>query len=125
MRFKALNTLAVVYQIIAVTVAVVGTLGGIVVAAAPNYTIDPVSYKITDLPRNPLPGIGVVFVALFLALSIYAFGQLIQLLVALEDNTRETADYLSRMRGGSKTQTQTAPQLAKRRVLDDVPEPDM
>jgi hypothetical protein len=109
-RFGSLRTVSHIYKVIGALII----LGG-AIAAFSAFTA-PYGFGFVT-------GIITVIVTLLLAVSCSAFGDLIMLLVALEENTRATAEALSRMRKSAAPQP---PQLRKSKAaLDDFPDPEM
>lgn len=102
-RFRVLRFLALLYQILAWIVLVLGILaavGVVVLGATAGRGMVPVVPGMQALPRagGLLGGIGVglatLLGAVFYFVLLYAVGELIHLGLAIEENTRETAYYL-------------------------------
>jgi hypothetical protein len=105
-RYRALRFVSGLYKIIAILlflVAIVGGIGAAFVAGGPIPVLNATTGVITTIPnQNPLISSVIAFVATFisgaiLAISLYAFANLIDLLIATEENTRLTAALLNRV----------------------------
>jgi len=103
-KFTVLRIIGTIYKVLAWIVLILGLLAALGVLAAGVWGETQVlrTPRIFPRPYTPLMGIaGGVFGALGIALGagfyfllIYALGEAIYLALAIEENTRETAQYL-------------------------------
>ena len=104
-RFRALRALALLYRIVAWVVLVGGVLAALLVAiiSAIQARVGTPSPLLADLPilgdlvgplAGVLAGIVMLVVALLQFLLFHAANEVIELGLAIEHNTRETAYYL-------------------------------
>lgn len=102
-RFRALHIVAGIFKIIAWITLVIGGLGGcLTIAVGGLLFVGGASARdastalgITSGIGGVATGIGIIIAVAIYFLFIYAFGELIYLLIALEENTRATADKLA------------------------------
>lgn len=100
-RFRVLRFLALVYQILAWIVLVLGILSAIAVvvlgATAGETRVVPgmpVVPMVGGLIGGISAGVALLLGSIFYFLLLYAAGELVYLGLAIEENTRETAYYL-------------------------------
>ena len=103
-KFTVLRTIGTVYKVLAWIVLVLGILAALGVLAAGVWGearavrapgIFPRSYvPLMGIAGGFLGALGIALGAGFYFLLIYAFGEAIYLALAIEENTRETAQYL-------------------------------
>ena len=82
-KYQALKFLAIVYKVIAVLIAV-GGLVTLVIAFIAAVTVEDTSDRYTSI----LLQLGGFIGSVFFAVTLYAFGELIRLLIDIEANTR-------------------------------------
>lgn len=98
-KFRVLRIVSTILKILAWIVLVIGVLGGCavlvfgIVGGSNARELGPLA----GLLGGTFGGLIAIFVALFYFLIIYAYGELISLLIALEENTRLTAERLQAM----------------------------
>lgn len=94
--YREARTLAIVYRVLAVLVAV-GTIALVLVGArmAATLALLAAERNIAVEPYNPLP---LVAGGLLLALALYTAGALLSLMADMATAQRETADVMKRMR---------------------------
>lgn len=102
-RYTALRTIATIYKILGIVVAVVTVLAVLVLcvasvlggAAVSNLERNMIGSRVLDgvLGGVLAGGLGLIYGGV-VSLTLYAFGEAIYLLIALEENTRATAMYL-------------------------------
>jgi hypothetical protein len=90
-RYRALRTVATIIRILAYVVAIIGAIGVIIGAIAA------IGQGVVGQGLLVLVG-GLLYVAV-IALFLFAYAELIRLIIAVEDNTRLTAEAVSG-RGG-------------------------
>ena len=104
-RFKALRAVALVYRILAWITLVVGVLFAFLVVVlgvlqarrgqpSPVLTSFPLVGGVRSLATGLLTGLGLLGASFVQFLLLYAGNEVIQLGLAVEENTRETALYL-------------------------------
>lgn len=96
-KFRVLRIVGTVYKVLAWLVLAVGVLGGcltlaggFVGGASPRSELGPVA----GLLGGAFGGLVLIFITFVYFLFLYAFGDMIYLLLALEENTRLTAERL-------------------------------
>ena len=93
-RYRALRTVATIIRVLAFIIAILGGLGVLIASVAIGVSDDGgVGQGLATLVG------GALYVA-FIALFMFAYGELINLIIAVEDNTRRTAEALAG-RGGA------------------------
>ncbi len=99
-RFIALRIIAVVFKVLAWITLILGLLGAIGLFA---WGLRLASFAGAPLPRMMNAGLvgalSVAFMAVVYFLLLYAAGDSIHLFLAIEENTRATAQYLGQGRG--------------------------
>jgi hypothetical protein len=100
-KYRALRIISWIYRVLAILVLILAVVGAVL------SFIGPASLGVTDTPENaalisnlslgPVGAIGSLVSGILIALGLYAFGQLFQLLIDLEENTRGTTLLLQRM----------------------------
>ncbi len=115
-KFGVLRVVATIFKVLAWIVLVVGILG-----ACASIAIGAMPGLLGANSRNALPvgaggllvglatGVGVIFFCILYFLLLYAFGDIFHLLIALEENTRLTAERL--LEPASEAGKVTKPQL--------------
>lgn len=104
-RFRALRVVAVVWKVLAWIILILGVLCALFVVVIgaiqgrfgePSAVIAavPVVNSVTGLLTGVVLGVGLLLGALVQFVLMYAAGEVIELGLALEQNTRETAFYL-------------------------------
>lgn len=99
-KYRALRILSWVFRIIAVLIMLGGVAFGVLLAVTPSIQID---YSNLDgirvIPAPPLvgPGIGLALSSVLISLFLYAFGQLLNLFMDLEENSRRTNILLQKL----------------------------
>lgn len=100
-KYGVLRIIATINKIIAWLVLVLGVLGGCVslaVGLLPSLTSASTrtapSLLVGGLAAGMLTGFGAIAISLLYFLVFYSFGELIYLLIDLEENTRATAEQL-------------------------------
>jgi hypothetical protein len=104
-RFRALRVVAVVWKVLAWIVLIAGILAALFVVVIgaiqgrfgePSMVLAmvPGIKMVTGLIPGVIAGVGLALGALIQFVLMYAFGEVIELGLALEQNTRETAYYL-------------------------------
>jgi hypothetical protein len=103
-RFRALGVVSSFFKVVAWIVLTVGLVATIVVAAlgaiqarsgvSPLLANVPILNQTSGLVPALLLGAGVLLVALIKFVLLYGLAEFIQVMVAIEQNTRETAYYL-------------------------------
>ncbi|MFO8035103.1 MAG: hypothetical protein R6U57_00535 [Anaerolineales bacterium] len=115
-RFKVLRTIGNIYKILGIVAAVITILAALGIcamsflgsAALARYTQDFGNMPLPYLPRagGVLAGvIGAIISILYggmIAISFYGLGEGVELLIAMEENTRKSAQLLDQM--GSTTE---------------------
>jgi hypothetical protein len=104
-KYGVLRVVATIFKILAWIVLVVGLLGACVSIAASavpgllgaGARNNPLGIGSEGLIVGLATGLGVIFLAVLYFLFLYAFGELIYLLIALEENTRLTAERLHQL----------------------------
>ncbi len=105
-KYRALRFISGLYKIIAIIIfllAIVGAIGAALIGGGPSLAYNPTTGTIITVPnQNPVVSAVVAFVGTLLggailAVSLYAFANLIDLLIATEENTRMTAALLNRL----------------------------
>jgi hypothetical protein len=106
-KYGVLRIIATINKIIAWLVLVLGVLGGCVslaIGLVPALTgtggRDAAALAAGGLIGGLLGGIGAIFVAVLYFLVFYAFGEMIYLLIDLEENTRLTSERLREIAKG-------------------------
>ena len=93
-RFTALRVIGTVFKVLAWTSLILGLMGAIGALVMVFLLSGPPSLLGLDV-RSPLAAIAVFIVALIIAvfsfLSLYAVGESVYLILAVEENTRRTA----------------------------------
>ena len=128
-RFGALRLVGNLYRMLAVIILLGGIAVGILITLGSQIVINPVTYEVTKGPINILPALGLGFLSIVISLGLFGFAQLIDLMLALEENTRETAEILDRARKTPAStpaprSTQEAP-VRKVRSLLRADDPDL
>lgn len=82
-KYPALKVLSVVYKVLAVLTAVGGVVA-LVIAVVGAFTIEDASLRAAGI----LLQLGAFVGSLFVAVTLYAFGELVELLIDIEWNTR-------------------------------------
>lgn len=102
-RYRVLRVVATILKVIAVIVLLFGILGACVslafgaipgLAGAGSNSRDTFGLGVGGILGGALVGVGVLFASLLYFLLLYAFGDVMSLLIALEENTRVTAERL-------------------------------
>ena len=104
-RFRALRVVSVVWKVLAWIILILGILSGLFVVVIgaiqgrvgqPSTVLStvPVVSTVTGLLSGVLLGVGLLLGALVQFVLMYAAGEVIDLGLSLEQNTRETAYYL-------------------------------
>jgi len=104
-RFRTLRLVSTIYKIIAwigfilgfllaVVIVIFGAIQGQAGAPSPLVANLPVASQLTGLIPGVIAGVGIIIVALVQFVCFYAISELIQVGLAIEENTRETAYYL-------------------------------
>jgi hypothetical protein len=97
-RFGVLRVMSTIFKIVGVALAIVAILGGLISAAVSMTSSDLFTDWGFDENTGALFGMFMAFVGLvgglIYALITYGFGELIMLLIAIEDNTAKTANLL-------------------------------
>lgn len=102
-KFGVLRIVATIYKVLAWIVLVVGVLGGCLslgmgalgfVSGAASSSAFERSLGVTGALGGMVSGVIVIFFAALYFLVLYALGETIYLLLALEENTRATAERL-------------------------------
>jgi glutamine cyclotransferase len=95
-RYRALRAIINIYQLAAVTIGVLGVIGGVgmMFTRVGGYTISGIYYPGESLFFQ---GLTVVIGSLLTSLGLAAFSQVLELLIHIEENTRNTALRLGRM----------------------------
>jgi hypothetical protein len=93
-KYRALETVSVIYKLAAILIFGGAVLVGGLTMVTPSMDYDFASNRFTSGPPLVLPGLGIVIGGAMAAVSTFAFGQLITLLIDLEENTRRTANLL-------------------------------
>src|SRR5829696_1890913 len=88
-RYRALRTIAAIIRILAYVVAVIGAIGFVIGSGA----------IIEGGPGGLFILVGGLLYAAVVALFLFAYAEIIRLIIAVEDNTRVTAEALAG-RGG-------------------------
>lgn len=110
-RFKVLRTIGNIYKILGIIIAAITILVALGICAASflgsaavaRYTRDFGNMPFPYLPRagGALAGvIGAIFAILYggmMAISFYGLGEGVELLIAMEENTRKSAELLDEM----------------------------
>jgi hypothetical protein len=81
MKYRFLGAVSTIYYFMAVTVSLIGVILGV--------------FSITTTRNGIISGFIIIIGSLLTALSLAAFGQLIQLMIDLAENTAESARYLA------------------------------
>jgi len=107
-RFQILRSFGVIYKIlggIAGVITIISALGvclmSVISGAALDeamryYGSDPFGGMISGLVGGLILSLGIIIYGGFLAVTLYAIGELVFLLIAMEENTRTTALLLQR-----------------------------
>ncbi|MBI4788194.1 MAG: hypothetical protein HY782_14275 [Chloroflexi bacterium] len=101
-KFGVLRIVATIYKVLGWIVLVIGVLGAcgaVAISAVGTSVIGARNAEALGLGTGGLVGglilgLGAIFFAILYFLLLYAFGELISLLIALEENTRLTAERL-------------------------------
>lgn len=107
-RFGILRLIGSIYKILGIIVAVITLLGAIAVCATSvlgGAALEQFMGNVQQYSRGPwgmmggmagglIGGIGIILSGLAMAIGLYAGGELIYLLLSLEENTRVTARLL-------------------------------
>ena len=99
-------------------VGVFGVLAGVLVALSPSFDFQRVNGELELVTGPPLvgPGLGVILGSVLVAVALFAFAELIQVLLDMAADMRTTAAYFERREapGGEQRQRTTAHPLARR-----------
>src|SRR5258708_23271762 len=96
-KYRALRFISGLYKIIAIIIfllAIVGAIGAALIGGGPSLAYNPTTGTIITVPnQNPVVSAVIAFVGALLggailAVSLYAFANLLDLLIATEENTR-------------------------------------
>lgn len=90
-RYRALRIVSILYRIAAALVFLAGLVVGGLTMISPSVSYDFSRGGFEQGPPLVGAGIGILVGAILSAISLYAFGELLQLLIAMEENTRATA----------------------------------
>ncbi len=122
-RYGALRFIATIYKVLGILAAIIAVLAALAVcasgalgsAALGNLGRDGGALAASGVVGGFVAGIVVVLYGAFLSLTLYAFGEGIYLLLALEENTRLTATILQKNleSGAPSAQASTSPALTK------------
>ena len=100
-KFGVLRVVAAIYRVLAWIILVIGVLGAcgiLAISVSPGLigiqNVDLLGLGVGGLVGGLVAGLGAIFFAIIYFLLLYAFGELISLLIALEENTRLTAERL-------------------------------
>jgi ABC-type multidrug transport system fused ATPase/permease subunit len=100
-KYRALRIISWVYRILAILVLIGAVVGAVLSVVGPTALGVPPTPENTALVSNlslgPIGAVISLVSGIFVALGLYAFGQLFQLLIDLEENTRGTTLLLQRM----------------------------
>ncbi len=99
-KFRMLRIVSTILKILAWLVLVLGVLGGcatLVLGLAGGSSARGEFGPLAGLLSGAVGGVVLILFALLYFLFIYAYGELISLLIALEENTRLTAERLQSM----------------------------
>ena len=100
-KFGVLRVVAAIYRVLAWIILVIGVLGAcgiLAISVSPGLigiqNVDLLGLGVGGVAGGLVAGLGAIFFAIIYFLLLYAFGELISLLIALEENTRLTAERL-------------------------------
>ncbi len=97
-RFGVLRIMSTIFKIIGIALAVIAILGGLISAVTSMMSSDLFTDWGFDQNTGALFGMFLSFVGLvgglLYAILIYGFGELILLLISIEENTAKTANLL-------------------------------
>ena len=105
-KYRALRLVSALYKFIAILIfllTIVGAIGAALIGGGPSLAYNPATNTIITVPnQNPIVSAVIAFIGTLLggaiiAVSLYAFANLIDLLIATEENTRATAVLLNRL----------------------------
>lgn len=96
-KYRALRVVSLVYRIIAALIFLGALIGGGLTAVNPSIQYDLYSNTFTSAPPATGAGLAIIAAGVITALGLYAFGELLSLLVDLEANTRATNALLNRL----------------------------
>ncbi|MGE5262448.1 MAG: hypothetical protein ACM3S0_03635 [Acidobacteriota bacterium] len=122
-RYRVLRVVATILKVIAVIVLLFGILGacgslafGAIpgLAGAGSNSRDAFGIGVGGILGGLIVGVGALFISLLYFLWLYAFGELLSLLIALEENTRVTAERLMARPAGETALTPAPPPMPPR-----------
>ncbi len=122
-RYRVLRVVATILKILAVVVLLFGVLGacgalafGAVpgLAGAGSSSRDAFGIGVSGIVGGAIVGVGVLFGSLLYFLLLYAFGDVMSLLIALEENTRITAERLTARPASETALTPNPPPMPPR-----------
>lgn len=99
-KYHVLRTIMNIYKIFAVVVLVGGIILGIIAMTTPTLDFEFTTAGELETTRGAPAtgsGIGMIVGAIFAALGLFAFAEMIQLFLDMEENTRLANQYLWRM----------------------------
>ncbi len=118
-KVRVLRIVATIFKVLAVIILVIGLLGtcasiaaGMLpgLAGAGSSSRDTFGIGVGGLLGGLIVGLGVLFGSILYFLMLYAFGDVLSLLIALEENTRITSERLMALpRPAVETPTIPAP----------------
>jgi TRAP-type C4-dicarboxylate transport system permease small subunit len=97
-KYRALRIVSTIYRLLAVAVGGLGVAAGIYTAITPSISFEYIGNSLEMIQGPPAvgSGIGIVFGAILAAVGLFAFAELLQLLMDIEENTRVTSQYFKR-----------------------------
>ena len=122
-RYRVLRVVATILKVLAVVVLLFGVLGacgalafGAVpgLAGAGSNSRDAFGIGVGGIVGGAVVGVGLLFGSLLYFLILYAFGDMMSLLIALEENTRVTAERLMGRTMGETALTSIPPPMPPR-----------
>jgi len=98
-KYTALRIISLVYRILGGLALILAVIGAVVAVLFPgSITVSSAAIPATsDMLARLLPAVIVLVSGILSGLGLFAVGQMIQLLLDTEENTRRTAHYLNQL----------------------------
>lgn len=96
-KFRVLRTIATIYQFLAMLVVVAGVIIAVLSILGSTITYNYATGTVSSGPPQFGFAAGIVFVSIIIALGMFVVSEVIQVFLAIEENTRATAQAVTRL----------------------------
>lgn len=116
-RFRGLRVVGTLYILAAVLVALAGVVVGVLLMTTPSFqgfdTDAAGNYVVRTGPPLVGAGVGVLVGGILIAITLYAISNFIGLMLAVEENTREAAEAMTKLANRSSKPRESSTDLPK------------